>query len=84
MLKVNILPRAEEDLIHIWIESCTEWDMAQADHYLDHLNDKIYSLAEFPEKYPIRKDFRPPVHICPHNSHIIIVKGGVKTGHRAA
>ena len=40
---------AESDLIRIWEYTFREWDAAQADKYLDELDDGIKPLAEDPE-----------------------------------
>ncbi len=40
---------AELDLISIWEYSLGKWDAAQADKYLDELDNGICTLAENPE-----------------------------------
>jgi toxin ParE1/3/4 len=72
MLRINALPLAEEDLINIWLYGCEVWGAAKADVYADSIERQLNSLALSPKKYSIRKNFNPPVRICPHVSHIII------------
>ncbi|MGF1614691.1 MAG: type II toxin-antitoxin system RelE/ParE family toxin [Gammaproteobacteria bacterium] len=49
MLEIFKQTLAEEDLIDIWFYSFEQWGAAQADIYLDLLNEGIYRLAENPE-----------------------------------
>ncbi len=72
MLRIDKLPLAESDLIDIWIYGCKTWDAAQADDYLDSIEDTLNTLASSPKKHRIRNAFRPPVRICHHISHMII------------
>ncbi|GEN28610.1 hypothetical protein HVA01_22560 [Halovibrio variabilis] len=37
MLELNVTPKAESDLIGIWVYTCEEWAVDQADNYLDRL-----------------------------------------------
>jgi toxin ParE1/3/4 len=37
VFKLNVTPRAESDLIGIWVYTCEEWGVDQADNYLDRL-----------------------------------------------
>ena len=69
MLRIEKLPLAERDLIDIWIYGCTTWNATQADSYLD---STLNTLAHTPEKNHIRNNFRPPIRICHHISHMII------------
>lgn len=49
MLEIFKQALAEEDLIGIWFYSFEQWGAAQADTYLDLLNEGIFRLAENPE-----------------------------------
>lgn len=72
MLKINKRPLAEEDLIDIWIYGCETWSAIKADTYVDGIESTLTSLAHSPKKYRLRKNFRPPIRICHHISHLII------------
>ena len=67
-LTLNKLPLAEIDLIDIWVYGYKTWGVMQADSYLDDLENIMISLTE----NPLRKQFRPPVRICPYISHSIV------------
>jgi toxin ParE1/3/4 len=49
MRKIHKHKLAESDLIDIWQYSFEEWGAAQADQYLDELDQAIRKLAEKPE-----------------------------------
>ncbi len=72
MLRIDKLPLAEEDLINIWIYGCETWGSIQADTYADSIENTLNTLAHLPKKHRIRKNFRPPIRICHHISHMII------------
>lgn len=48
MLKLNITPKAESDLIGIWMYTCEEWGVDQADRYLDRLKTGMKQLIYHP------------------------------------
>lgn len=48
MLKLNITPKAESDLIGIWMHTCQEWGADRADEYLDQLERGMKHLVEHP------------------------------------
>ena len=48
MLKLSVTPKAESDLIGIWMYTCEEWGGEQADKYLDELESGMRRLAEHP------------------------------------
>ncbi len=48
MLKLNITPKAEADLIGIWVYTCEEWGVDQADIYLDQLEAGMKQLIDHP------------------------------------
>jgi toxin ParE1/3/4 len=50
MLKLVISPRARRDLKGIWKYTLKEWGEAQADKYLENLDQEINRLLEFPDK----------------------------------
>ena len=48
MLKLSITPKAESDLVGIWMYTCEEWDVDQADKYLDQLEKGMKQLINHP------------------------------------
>ncbi len=48
MLKLSITPKAESDLIGIWLYTCGEWGADQADGYLDQLQQGMTQLIHHP------------------------------------
>lgn len=48
MLQLTISPKAEIDLIGIWVYTCEQWDVDQADKYLDQLDSGMKRLIEHP------------------------------------
>ena len=48
MLKLSVTPKAEADLIGIWVYTCAEWGVDQADKYLDQLEAGMKQLINHP------------------------------------
>ena len=48
MLKLNVTPKAESDLIRIWMYTCEECGVDQADKYLDQLETGMKQLINHP------------------------------------
>lgn len=48
MLKLSVTPKAESDLIGIWVYTCEEWGVDQADNYLDRLEASMKRLIDHP------------------------------------
>lgn len=48
MLTLNITPKAESDLIGIWVYTCKEWGVDQADDYLNQLEAGMNQLINHP------------------------------------
>lgn len=48
MLGLNVTPKAESDLIGIWVYTCEEWGVDQADNYLDRLETGMKRLIDHP------------------------------------
>ncbi|MFO7530737.1 MAG: type II toxin-antitoxin system RelE/ParE family toxin [Marinobacter sp.] len=48
MLRLTVTPKAESDLIGIWIYTCEEWGGDQADSYLDQLEAGMNQLINHP------------------------------------
>lgn len=48
MLTLSLTPKAESDLVEIWVYTCDEWDLDQADTYLDQLEEGMKQLIHHP------------------------------------
>lgn len=48
MLKLSVTPKANSDLVEIWIYTCEEWDADQADKYLNQLEAGMKQLIDHP------------------------------------
>ena len=48
MLKLSVTPKAESDLTGIWLCTCEEWGVDQADKYLDQLEAGMQQLLNHP------------------------------------
>lgn len=48
MLKLHVTPKAEADLVDIWLYSYGEWGLDQADKYLDLLEMGMKQLLNHP------------------------------------
>ncbi|WBA17095.1 type II toxin-antitoxin system RelE/ParE family toxin [Salinivibrio kushneri] len=48
MLKLSVTPKAESDLIGIWVYTCEKWGADQADKYLDQLESGMKPLINHP------------------------------------
>ncbi|MEZ5496792.1 MAG: type II toxin-antitoxin system RelE/ParE family toxin [Gammaproteobacteria bacterium] len=49
MHKIHKQHKAEQDLIDIWLYSCQNWGVNQADYYLDQLDESFKIIAMNPE-----------------------------------
>lgn len=48
MFRLSITPKAESDLIGIWVYTCEEWGVDQADTHTDQLETEIKQLMNHP------------------------------------
>lgn len=48
MLALRLTPRAESDLVGVWVYSCETWGVEQADNYLDLLELGMKQLVQHP------------------------------------
>jgi len=48
VLELSITPKAESDLVEIWVYTCEKWGAEQADKYLDQLEAGIQQLINHP------------------------------------
>jgi toxin ParE1/3/4 len=68
----KLLPKARADLEDIWLYSVNKWGVAQAEKYLEELEQSFKFIAENPELYPERDEFTPPVRILHHGRHLVV------------
>lgn len=48
MAEYRLSPAAEHDLENIWLYTCRQWNLQQADRYIDMLNAVFAELASSP------------------------------------
>lgn len=48
MLKLSVTPKAESDLTGIWLYTCEEWGVDQADKHVDQLEAGMQQLLNHP------------------------------------
>jgi toxin ParE1/3/4 len=48
VFKLSITPKAESDLVGIWVYTCEAWGADQADMYLDQLEARMKQLPDHP------------------------------------
>jgi len=48
VLRLSVTPKAESDLIGIWVYTCEEWGVDQADKFLDLLDEGMKQLINHP------------------------------------
>lgn len=65
-------PLAEHDIAEIWTDGADRWGVAQADLYFDGMVDLFELLSEQPNIARLRNEFRPPVRIHIHGSHLVV------------
>ena len=74
MQKVLLSPLAERDLIGIWQYSLAQWGEAQADRYLDELEEGFQRLARNPELGTSREHIRHGYRVLFIRSHAVYYK----------
>lgn len=70
----RLTPAAQNDLEDIWLYTAQQWSMAQADRYVDILEDIFERLLFMPEMARERPEFDLPVRIHPSAEHLIIYR----------
>lgn len=64
---------AESDLLEIWLYTAKEWNLTQADKYLDQIENSLNNLLEHPELGRDRTDLRTGFWSLSVNHHIVFV-----------
>ena len=67
-----LAPQALADLDDIWRFSAEKWSIRQADSYIDDLARIFETITAMPTLARERSEFKPPVRIHVHESHLII------------
>ena len=65
---------AREDLLDIWEFTATQWDVAQADRYIEALEARFAWLTQHPGLWKPRPDIRPGIYTCTEQSHVIVFR----------
>ena len=68
----RLAPQAIADLDDIWRFSAERWSIEQADRYIDDLTRIFETIAAMPTLARERSEFKPPVRIHVHESHLIV------------
>ena len=71
--RVKVLALAEKDLINIWL-SIAEHSSVNADRFLDLLNSRIDSLADFPDRGVARSDIARNARILIEGNYLIFYR----------
>lgn len=65
-------PKAEEDVINLFIDGTYNFGIAQAESYHWDLAQTFQLLSDFPESSPISPKFNDSIRIHPFKKHVII------------
>ena len=68
----RLAPLALADLDDIWRFSAEKWSIEQADRYIDDLMRMFETIATMPTLARERSEFKPPIRIHVHESHLIV------------
>ena len=68
----RLAPRALADLDDIWRYAAETWSIGQADRFIDDLVRMFETMAAMPTLARERPEFKPPVRIHVHESHLIV------------
>jgi toxin ParE1/3/4 len=63
--------RAEADLAEIWVYSAEQWNLEQADRYIDALVSRFAWLCENPQLWKPRPDITEGLYSYRQQSHVI-------------
>jgi len=74
MASYRLKKLAEIDFEKIWLYTAKKWSVVQAIKYTTELERVFWVLADNPLMCRERFEFKPPVRIHHHGSHLIIYK----------
>lgn len=70
----RLAPKAEQDLVEIYLESAHRFGLNQADRYAARLSACFDLLASQPTMARERTEIVPPVRAHFHGSHVIVYR----------
>jgi len=65
---------ADADLLEIWLYTAEEWNLSQADKYLDQLASTLKNLVDHPEMGKERDELRKGYRSLLVNHHIVFYR----------
>jgi len=68
-----ISPQAEQDLVDIWLYIAND-SPANADSFLDHLNEQAHQLVEFPKSGKLRPELAQTLRCFPTANYLIFYR----------
>ena len=71
-MRPRLTQAAEEDVIHVYLESARLFGRQQADRYLEGLEGAFDFVARHPLAARERREIDPPVRIHAYGAHIIV------------
>ncbi len=71
-MKFWLTAPAKEDLLDIWDYSAQQWDLRQADRYIDALIDRMAWLTENTALWIPHPELGSGIYSYPEGSHLII------------
>ena len=71
-MRPRLTRAAEEDVIHVYLESARLFGRLQADRYLDGLERAFDFVADQPLAARERREISPPVRLHVYGAHIIV------------
>lgn len=71
-MRLQFSVQAEEDLIGIYLYGATQFGIEQAERYYADLQDTLEMLRQHPRLARARTEFKQPVRVHFHRSHVII------------
>jgi len=73
-VKLVVEAVARDDLRAIDEQGQRLFGRRQAARYNRELMDAMARLADYPLIYPERREFDPPLRVCPHKAHVILYR----------
>ena len=68
-----ISPQAEQDLVDIWLYIAND-SSANADSFLDHLNEQAQRLVEFPKSGKLRPELDQSLRCFPIENYLMFYR----------
>ena len=70
----RLTPAARKDLEGIWAYTNESEGIERTLDYIDSIEAACDKLCAMPKMCRERKEYSPPVRICPHRQHLIVYK----------